>query len=163
CDQDIDRARSLAERYRIPVVARDAREMLTKQRCEAVHLLLPPDRHFSAAEQLLDVGVHAFLEKPACVRATECDRLREVAARRNCSVGVGHNFLFAPIYERLRQDIRWGMLGPLSEVSIVWNKELGQLRSGPFGAWMFGKPGNILLEVGPHSVAHLLDLAGEPD
>jgi predicted dehydrogenase/nucleoside-diphosphate-sugar epimerase len=163
CDQDLGRARSLAERYCIPVVARDAVEMLDKQQCEAVHLLLPPDRHFSAAEQLLDAGVHAFLEKPACVRAAECEHLRDVAARRQCSVGVGHNFLFAPIYERLRDDIRQGMLGPLSEVSIVWNKELGQLRSGPFGAWMFRKSGNIVLEVGPHSVAHLLDLVGEPD
>jgi nucleoside-diphosphate-sugar epimerase/predicted dehydrogenase len=163
CDQDLGRARSLAQRYCIPVVARDAREMLDKQQCAAVHLLLPPDRHFSAAKQLLDAGVHAFLEKPACVCAAECDHLREVAARRHCSVGVGHNFLFAPIYERLRQDIRQGLLGPLSEVSIVWNKELGQLRSGPFGAWMFREPGNILLEVGPHSVAHLLDLVGEPD
>jgi nucleoside-diphosphate-sugar epimerase/predicted dehydrogenase len=162
CDQDLGRARSLAERYRVPVVVRDAREMLDKERCEAVHLLLPPDRHYPAAEQLLDAGVHAFLEKPACVRAAECEHLREIAARRHCSVGVGHNFLFSPIYERLRRDIREGMLGPLSEVSIVWNKELGQLRSGPYGAWMFRKPGNILLEVGPHSVAHLLDLVGEP-
>jgi len=163
CDQDLGRARSLAQRYCISVVARDAREMLDKKQCRAVHLLLPPDQHFSAAEQLLDAGVHAFLEKPACVRAAECDHLRNMAARRNCSVGVGHNFLFAPIYERLRQDIREGMLGPLSELSIVWNKELGQLGSGPYTAWMFRKPGNIMLEVGPHSIAHLLDLVGEPD
>ena len=78
------------------------------------------------------------------------------------TVGVTHNFLFAPVYERLRADFQAGLLGPISEISIVWNKELGQLRAGPFTSWMFREPGNVMLEIGPHSVAHLLDLVGMP-
>jgi nucleoside-diphosphate-sugar epimerase len=34
---------------------------------------------------------------------------------------------------------------------------------GPFDAWMLRQPGNIMLEIGSHSVAFLLDLVGPPD
>ena len=73
---------------------------------------------------------------------------------------MGHNFLFAPVYERLREDLRAGRLGRPGEIAITWNKALPQLQSGPFDLWMLREPGHIMLEVGSHSVAHLLDLAG---
>jgi nucleoside-diphosphate-sugar epimerase len=44
---------------------------------------------------------------------------------------------------------------------VIWNKHLPLAKSGPFSAWMLRAPGNILLEVGAHSLAHVLDLAGE--
>ena len=34
------------------------------------------------------------------------------------------------------------------------------MQAGPFDLWMLREPGNILLEIGPHLVAHLLDLVG---
>jgi hypothetical protein len=30
-------------------------------------------------------------------------------------------------------------------------------------SWMLRDPSNIMIETGPHSVAHMLDLVGEPD
>ena len=90
----------------------------------------------------------------------ECDGLIEHARSAGVKLGVGHNFLFAPIYERLKQDLAAGRLGRPDEVTITWNKGLGQLVSGPFDLWMLREPGNIILEVGSHSVAHMLDLMG---
>jgi predicted dehydrogenase len=163
CDQNLERAQSVAQRYGLAEVYPDIDSMLAAGRLDAVHVLLPPDRHFSAADQLLRAGVHVFLEKPACTNPLDCVRLSELAASKGRSIGVGHNFLFASVYERLRDDVRAGLLGPLSEVSIIWHKELAPLRSGPFGAWMLREPGNLMLEIGPHSIGHLLDLVGEPD
>jgi len=45
----------------------------------------------------------------------------------------------------------------------VWNKPLGQLKGGPWGAWMLQHPHNILFEVAPHCFAHLAHLVGRPD
>ncbi len=39
---------------------------------------------------------------------------------------------------------------------------LEQLRSGPFNLWMLREPRNIMLEVGPHCLAPMLDLVGSP-
>jgi nucleoside-diphosphate-sugar epimerase/predicted dehydrogenase len=161
-DANVGRARNFAARYGIADAVANIAELIGRG-CQAVHVLLPPDAHFTAAAQLLDAGVHVFLEKPACTRLEDCESLAELAQRVSRRVGVGHNFLFAPVYERLKADVAAGLLGPISEVSIVWCKELGQLRAGPFGGWMFREPGNILLEIGPHSMAHLQDLVGAPE
>jgi nucleoside-diphosphate-sugar epimerase/predicted dehydrogenase len=130
---------------------------------DSVHVLLPPAAHYAAARRLLEGGVHVLLEKPMCLRPAECAELADLARRRGRAVGVSHNFLFYPIYERLKADAAGGRLGRVEHVEIVWNKELGQLRAGPFGGWPFREPGDVILEVGPHSVAHLLDLLGRPD
>ena len=40
---------------------------------------------------------------------------------------------------------------------------LPQAAHGPFDTWMLRDPRNIMLETGSHSVAHMLDLVGEPE
>jgi nucleoside-diphosphate-sugar epimerase len=163
CDRDAGRARSLAERHCIPRTFTDLADLLAEAKPDLVHVLLPPEHHFAASEQILRAGVHALIEKPMALSPEECRGLGELARERGVAVGVSHNFLFAPVYERLRTDVRAGKLGRIDHVTITWAKELGQVRGGPFGGWLFRDPANVMLEVGPHSVAHLLDLVGEPD
>jgi len=163
CDRDAGRARALAERYGIPRTFTDLADLLTEAKPDVVHVLLPPEHHFTAAEQIVKAGIHALIEKPMALTAEECRSLGDLARGRGVAVGVSHNFLFAPAYEQLRADVRAGKLGRLDHVTITWAKELGQVRGGPFGGWLFRDPANVILEVGPHSVAHLLDLVGEPD
>lgn len=160
CDRDEGRARALASRYGGARVYTSLAEMLAGPRLDAIHVLLPPEAHADAATQIIDAGVHVLLEKPMVTRADDADALIERARARGVAVGVGHNFLFAPAYEQLRDDLRSGRIGRPLEVSIAWNKPLPQLQVGPFDLWMLREPGNILLEVGPHSLAHLLDLVG---
>ena len=101
-----------------------------------------------------------FAEKPLAVRSEDCAALGKLAAERGLALGTGHNFLFAPAYERLMQDVASGRLGRLDQVDIVWNKPLPQVQFGPFGGWLFKDSRNILFEVGPHSFAHLAHLLG---
>jgi predicted dehydrogenase/nucleoside-diphosphate-sugar epimerase len=163
CDQSVERAGQLAGRYGIPATYSDLDGMLDAESVDVVHVLLPSEHHCAPAQRLLEAGVGVLLEKPMTVRESECAALLGCAEKHQRPIGISHNFLFAPIYERLKSDIEAGMLGRLEHIAITWNKELAQLRHGPFGAWVFRGPGNIMLEVGPHSVAHLLDLAGVPD
>jgi nucleoside-diphosphate-sugar epimerase/predicted dehydrogenase len=159
-DANLERARSFAASFGIADAVGSIDELVRNGRCDVVHVLLPPDLHFDAASALLNAGTHVFLEKPACVMAEDCRKLLEQSRRVSRVVGVNHNFLFASVYDRLKADVEARILGPIREVSIVWNKELGQLRSGPFSGWMFREPGNVMLEIGPHSMAHVLDLVG---
>lgn len=163
CDRDGSRAEGLARRHRIPAPFSDLDAMLNSAGIDVVHVLLPPEHHFAAARQVLEAGKHVLLEKPMCLKPEECASLAKLAEHTGRAIGVSHNFLFFPGYERMRQDVRGGLLGRIDHVTITWHKELGQLRGGPFGGWMLAAPGNIMLEVGPHSVGHLLDLVGEPD
>lgn len=162
CDQVQSRAESLAGRYGIPRVYGRLDALLGGEQLDAVHVLLPPDRHFGASRAAIEAGVNVLLEKPMCDNAADCDELARLAAEHGVRLGVGHNFLFSESYERLRRDVHGGLLGQIDQVTITWNRELGQARFGPFDTWMLRDPRNIMLEIGSHSVAYMLDLVGEP-
>jgi nucleoside-diphosphate-sugar epimerase/predicted dehydrogenase len=160
CDRDEVRARGFAARHGVARVYTSLGAMLAEGRLDAIHVLLPPDLHAQAAGEIIDARVHVLLEKPMAIAAEACEELLERGRSAGVRVGIGHNFLFAPIYERLKEDLAAGRLGRPDEITIAWNKGLGMLQSGPFNLWMLREPGNIMLEVGPHSVAHMLDLVG---
>jgi predicted dehydrogenase len=163
CDLNLAQAERLAAAYSIDGAYSTLDDLLAHQKLDVVHVLLPPDRHFEAGMRLLEHGVHVLFEKPLCTTADDCRRLLEAAKQRRLQVGTSHNFLFAEPYESLRQVIRDGRLGQLDEVEIVWNKFFPQARFGPFSCWALRAPEHIMLELGPHSIAHLLDLSGNVD
>ena len=162
CDKDAVRAQSFCQRHGAGAWYDSLDAMLQECRgkLDVVHVLLPPDLHASAASSLIDQGLHVFLEKPMATTPLDCAELIEKASERNLALGVNHNFLFAPVYERLRDDLSAGRLGQPDHVTITWNRELDQLQSGPFNLWMLRDPRNILLEIGPHCLATMLDLVG---
>ncbi|HXB63158.1 MAG TPA: NAD-dependent epimerase/dehydratase family protein [Acidobacteriaceae bacterium] len=163
CDRILPKAQALANKYGVAKVYGSLEEMLAAEELDAVHILLPPNLHYSAAKTILEAGVNVLLEKPMCDRADDCDALVRLAAERGARLGVAHNFLFAPPYEQLRNDLRRGLLGRIDAVTITWNRPLPQTVFGPFDIWMLRDPRNIMSEVGSHSVAHLLDLMGAPE
>ncbi len=163
CDRLAARAQALAGKFGVARVYGSLKEMLAAETLDAVHILLPPDLHFEAARTALEAGVNVFLEKPMCACAADCETLVRLAGERGLRLGVGHNFLFAEPYEQLRRDVRGGVLGRIDDVRITWHRPLPQAAHGPFDAWMLRDPRHILMEIGPHSVAQMLDLVGEPE
>ena len=163
CDRVKARAQALAAKFGVAKVYGSLEEMLAAEKLYAVHVLVPPDHHFEAARTALDAGVNVLLEKPMCDNSADCDALVRLALERGLRLGVGHNFLFSEPYEQLRRDVREGVLGRIDDVNITWHRALPQAVHGPFNAWMLRDPRNILLETGPHLVAAMLDLVGEPE
>jgi predicted dehydrogenase/nucleoside-diphosphate-sugar epimerase len=160
CDRDDIRVRAFAARHGINQTYTSLAAMLCGSELDVIHVLLPPELHAQSAFEIIQAGIHVLLEKPMAICHEECTRLIDEARSRNVRIGVSHNFLFAPIYEQLKGDLKSGKLGRPDRVTIIWNKGLGQLQTGPLNHWMFREPQNIVLEVGPHSVAQMLDLVG---
>lgn len=160
CDLSIGRAQQLAESRGIKKVYSDLDEMIEHEKLDVIHILTPPHIHYTIAEKALRAGIDVMVEKPLCHTLETCQKLRSLADEKGCSIGVSHNFLFSGPYEQLLADWRSGRLGKIDQLDIVWNKELGQVVSGPFNAWMLQKPTNILFETCPHSFAYLIHLLG---
>ncbi len=162
CDKDLSRAHAFGLRHGVSRSYGSLDAMLEDRglALDAVHVLLPPDLHARAANTLIEKGLHVLLEKPMAITAGQCGDLIERAAARGVTVGVNHNFLFAPIYESLRDDLKSGKIGRPDHVIITWNRTLDQLQSGPFDLWMLRNPRNIVLEIGPHCLAPVMDLLG---
>lgn len=159
CDQVRAKAEQASRKFGIRQVFSSLEEMLNAD-LDAVHVLLPPDRHADATRRILESGRHAFLEKPMGLAAAECQDLVDLAKHRRVKLGVNHNFLFLPAFEKLRRHAADGTLGALDQVTISWLYPLGQLQSGPFDHWALRAPRNLFFEIGPHLLAFMLDLVG---
>jgi len=163
CDANLTRAESFAARWGVSKVFDSLESMLLSQKLESVHVLSPPNVHYSLAQAALQSGVNVFLEKPMCISIQEAKEIINMAYDRGLQLGVNHNLLYSNCYERLRETVRSGLLGLLDHVTINYFAELGQITTGPFDSWMLREPGNLILETGPHLVSALLDLVGTPD
>lgn len=159
-DVNIRNSQSLAARWRGASPYPTAETMLASGAIDAVHILVPPDLHYPLTKLALKAGVHVFLEKPMCTSNTEADDLVQLAQAQGLYLGVGHNFLFSSAYQKLRNTVKSGELGPISHLSLSYLFEMPQIRLGPFDSWMLRQPGNLLLETGPHLFSAVLDLIG---
>ncbi len=159
-DQSRSRAEAFAREWRIDGVYGSLPEMLERTTLDALHILTPPDTHADIAREAIEADVNVLIEKPMDVRWEKAVALCELAEQRGVALAVSHNFLFAEPYVRLREDVKAGRLGRIDSVTITWNRELPFVNRGPYDVWMLRDPSNIMLEVGVHSVAHVLDLLG---
>ena len=135
-------------------------EMITAGVCDAVHILTPPQLHRDLAVQCLQGGLHTFVEKPFALSLADTRAITDAAKQAGRQIGVGHNFLGLPSYQRMKEAFDTGRLGKVASAEFNWNFPLAPLRSGPFGLWMLREPKNLLLELSPHLFAFAVDLFG---
>ncbi|MGY6548008.1 MAG: NAD-dependent epimerase/dehydratase family protein [Roseinatronobacter sp.] len=159
CDPVLSAAEGLA-------IAHDARgfaslsSMMSELACDAVHILTPPHLHAPLAIEALEAGAHVLVEKPFATALKDAEAMCAAAASAGRQIGVNHNFLGLPAYQRLRKTMQAGLIGRVDQASVHWHYPLQPLRTGPFGIWMLQRPENLMLELGPHLHAFVQDLFG---
>jgi predicted dehydrogenase/nucleoside-diphosphate-sugar epimerase len=159
CDISRERAAEAAAAFDVPLVQTDLAKLLDSD-CDVIHVLLPPHLHVDVTHRILEAGKSAFVEKPMGLGSERCQELVDLAKSRGLKLGVNHNFLFLPSYERLRADLRDGTLGAIDHVTVNWLYMLGLLQFGPYNNWMLREQGNLVFELGPHLAAFVVDLLG---
>jgi len=159
CDVSQSAADELAAVYCAQVFT-SVDDMIAANVCDAVHILTPPQLHRDLAVQCLQGGLHTFVEKPFALSLEDTLAITDVAKQSGRKVGVGHNFLGLPSYQRMKAAFDGGRLGKVASAEFNWNFPLAPLRSGPFGLWMLREPKNLLLELSPHLFAFAVDLFG---
>ena len=73
-----------------------------------VRLGLCPQQHrqpFSVIGELLNRGVHVYVDKPLAETLEQGEQLLELAERRGKTLMVGFNRRFAPLYRQLKQQM----------------------------------------------------------
>jgi predicted dehydrogenase len=162
CDVSRSRAEAAAASFGIPKAFTSLDEMLAAG-VDVVHVLVPPQLHIDLTRRILEAGVHAFVEKPMGLDSRACMDLAALAEARGRQLGVNHNFLFTPAYERLRGMLKDGSIGRLDHLSLRWLYPLGLIQFGPYNNWMLRAEQNLLFELGPHLLAFLHDIVGPLD
>jgi nucleoside-diphosphate-sugar epimerase/predicted dehydrogenase len=164
CDLNFGRAKQFADSNGVPQAFGSLDQMLKEGNLDTIHVLTPPHIHYQNGQDILAAGQNVFFEKPLCHTSHNCQSIIDQAMAVGAKVGVSHNFLFSPAYEKLMIDLDGGKIGKIDQIDIVWNKQLGQLSGGPYGVWMLQNPKNILFEVAPHAFVYVVHLLGSlPD
>ena len=161
CDHHLDLAKQAAARFEVPGVFDDTDRMLEEVRPDVVHVTTPPQTHRAVALRVLAAGAHLYMEKPFALDADEADEVLAAAKAAGRLVCVGHDNLFDPVWEEVRELHRSGRLGRVVHVDSVQGYDLG----GPFGKafasepdhWVHRLPGGLFQNVMSHALYRITD------
>ncbi|MFT5731792.1 MAG: putative dehydrogenase/nucleoside-diphosphate-sugar epimerase [Planctomycetota bacterium] len=159
CDVSKERAESAAKRYGAPHAVTDLTE-LKGLGVEIAHLAVPPDLHVKLTRALLESGVGVLVEKPIALDSKDARELAELADSLGLALGVNHNNVFHPSFQRLMARIQAGEIGRVEHVQVTLSVPLRQLDAGDYSHWMFRAPRNIVFEQAVHPLSQLEHLLG---
>jgi predicted dehydrogenase/nucleoside-diphosphate-sugar epimerase len=128
-DLDAGRARTVGERFGIPVFASLAEMKAAAP--DVIHVLTPPESHCEVTLEALEMNCHVFVEKPMAESAAECDAMMEAARRAGRIVSVNHSARFDKTVLEAAELVRKGVLGKLVAVHFIRSSEYPPYAGGP--------------------------------
>ena len=91
----------------------DYKKMLQQAKPEAVVVAVPTRFHASMVKELLQLGIHVFVEKPFCLRPEEGVELIQLAKSRNLVNQVGYHNKFVGTFDEVKRLITSGAIGDI--------------------------------------------------
>jgi UDP-N-acetylglucosamine 3-dehydrogenase len=109
-DIDILRREQFSKKYGVKGYE-SFEEMITKEKVDGVTICTPASTHFAIASRVLDLGVHAFVEKPMTTTVRDAQTLIDLAEKKRRILTVGFIERFNPAITELKKIIAEGRLG----------------------------------------------------
>lgn len=157
-DKMLPRARQIAEKYNVPEVTDDYREIIGK--VDAAIIALPHYMHAPVSTDLLRSGINVLVEKPMALKASDCDEMIKAASDSGSVLAVRMDYHFCSAFRFIKQIIENGLLG---------NIQSFDLRQGFVYGWSVvdismlqkGTGGGVLTGIGPHVLDIILWWLGD--
>jgi myo-inositol 2-dehydrogenase/D-chiro-inositol 1-dehydrogenase len=151
CDLDEARARTLANHA---ATYTDWRELISRERPDAVFVCTPPLSHREVAVAALEQGIHVYLEKPIARGLNDARVIVDAAGRSRSVCAVGYQWRGVEVLDDLRQALNHQEVGLLVGISA------GPTKSRP---WFLDRVqgGGNLLERASHTIDLERAIAGE--
>ena len=164
CDAHAPTAQKAAAQFNTKAIT-DYRQLLDPKNCAAVLIATPHYSHTTIGIDALKAGLHVLVEKPISVHKADCQKL--IAAHKNKKQIFAAMFQqrTVPCYQKLKQLIDTGELGPLVRVNWIitdWFRTEAYYASGSWRATWAGEGGGVLLNQCPHQLDLLQWLCGMP-
>lgn len=158
-DKFLPRARDLADKYSVPAVADDYRNVIGK--VDAVIVALPHHLHAPVTIDLLQHGIHTFVEKPMALTTSDCDKMIRMAGNAGAVLAVGLDCRFFVSSRLVKQFIEDGLLGDI----VSFDLRRGAVYRWPVASdFVFRKEaagGGVLIDIGVHVLDRLLWWLGD--
>ena len=120
CDVKINQAKILAERFNVPKVTADYKELLADPEIDAVACIQYFENHVNLVPDVLRAGKHVMTEKPLCVFPENGDMLVQVAKETGKIHMVGNHKRSDPATEHALGVInKWKETGEMGRMTYV--------------------------------------------
>jgi predicted dehydrogenase len=143
-------AQKLADRYGIPRVFTDYREMLKQPDLELVTITAPNSLHAQMTIDAANAGKHVLCEKPLCMTLDEADQMIDTCKRQGVLLMYAEELFFTPKYKKAKEMADQGAFG---RVYLVKQSEK---HFGPHSPWFWDvelSGGGALMDLGCHGIA----------
>ena len=130
CDTDPERLQTAVQAYGLDRTYADYREMLDRERLDAVIIVTPHATHAAIARDCLARDLHVLLEKPMTLYAADARTLVELAAARRKELLIGYTHNYAPQAQRAREVIASGALGAVQYVTCSFASDVAGFLGG---------------------------------
>lgn len=157
----VARGRDAADRFHIPHLVRDYRDLLKLADIDVVSIALPNYLHAAAALAALRAGKHVMLEKPMATNAREAAKLVAEAKKQRVLLMVGQNQRFTADVQTAKQLISRGILGEVYHAKTAWCRRAGIPRIGSWFTQSRYAGGGSTYDLGAHALDRCLYLMDE--
>ena len=130
----------------------DYQKMLDKTKPDAVIVAAPTKYHGSIVKELLQKGIHVFVEKPFCLSVNEGAELVQLAKLKGVVTQVGYHNKFIGTFEEANRLVKSGAIGEIEHFvgeaygPVVVRKKAETWRSKP------EEGGGCLLDYASHVI-----------
>lgn len=112
------KARSYAERHRVPKWYTDASELIDDPDINAIYIATPPSSHATFAIMAMHAGKPVYVEKPLAASYEDCIRINRVSEQTGVPCFVAYYRRYLPYFMRVKEIIRSGAIGNVMNVQI---------------------------------------------
>jgi predicted dehydrogenase len=154
-------AKAAAEKFNVPHVFTDYRELLKLKEVDAVSICTPNYLHKQPTIDALEAGKHVLVEKPMAMNAQEGREMLAAAKRTGKKLQVALNMRFSTGVRTIKRFIDAGKLG-----EIYYARAQALRRRGIPGWGVFTRKdkqgGGPLIDIGVHILDATLFFMGHP-
>ncbi len=117
---DDERLQTTADTYDVAGRYDDYRQLVANEKPDAVYVIMPPQHMHHIVVDMLELGIHVFVEKPPAVTTYQTEALAWYANKHNRLTMVGFNRRYTEMLRRCKTAIT--ERGPLHQCLVGFHK-----------------------------------------
>lgn len=111
CDQNYEKAKTLADKFGVPRVFDNVEELCREVDFAVADIITPPATHLQLVELLTSLGKHIICQKPLADTLKEAISIHRTCVRAKKRLMVHENFRFQPWHREIKRQIDAGAIG----------------------------------------------------
>jgi predicted dehydrogenase len=119
CDLNLDRAKSLAKKFRGEKVFDNYMDMIEAEKLDLVDVCTPVSTHAKMVIDISKVVPAIFVEKPMARSVSECEEIIKAVRKHGTKLCIGHNQLFIPTIQKAKSLVDSGNFDLFSFRTVV--------------------------------------------